>query len=232
MKTYLLCLVSFFALCGVSNAALTNCNPPAAGQIVVQAPLGSSAFMEVCGPLTINAFMLVNGGATSPVTVTLANAQYDPMLGFASLSFNPNFSAPAGTTMDLDLYFTVTGGINGIDLATGGSNSTIVERACSTPILITAGNTCTGGLANQLALLTSMSGQANQIAFFSPPNSVSPVYIFKDVLTDGRLSTNGAGLTSFSQSFEFTSVPEPMSFGLMGVGLVAMGLLRRKSRRA
>ena len=146
------------------------------------------------------------------------------------LNFNPNMYASAGTVQDLHFYFQVTGGITGIDLAVGGTNSAITETACSTPIDRAGGNNCTGGVNSQLAVLTNFSGNSTVATMFAGGMSTSPVYVFKDLMADGRRSNTGAELTSFSQSFHTSAVPEPLSMSLMGSGLIGLVVVRRRIR--
>lgn len=155
-------------------------------------------------------------GVNPSMTLVTANVVDDVV----NLSFNPSLSAPAGTSADIWFYFTVTGGINGIDLTTSGTGSTITEYACSSPLV---NNICPQG--TQLATLTVGSGETG-LAMFADGQFYDTVYIFKNILVEGGVTTRSE-LSSFTQSFH---VPEPVAFVLMGSGLLAIGLVRRIRR--
>lgn len=173
----------------------------------------------VCGGLTFDNFEVVNptGGATGLIDIT----QYtDTGCGTEiCISFNPNLQA----NQDEALEFEVTGGISDIDMSVGGQNASITETACTVPVP-TSGidlGICPSG--DILGQITVSSGEANQPVFSTPFSTTSPVYIFKDINTG-----SGGALSEFTQSFQ---TPEPVSMVLLGSGLLALGLLRRRSRK-
>jgi hypothetical protein len=102
-------------------------------------------------------------------------------------------------------------------MSVGGQNAIVTEVVCATPT--TPGGTCSGG--SPLTTLLVESGQNLESATFNP---VTTVYIFKDIKVE-----KPGDLTSFSQSFH--TVPEPGVFALSGIGLLALGVLRRSRRR-
>lgn len=225
-------ILGLLAFSATLSAAPVNCAapPPPAQTVDTTTVPGPGSFSIACGGLTFSNFEVIDAGATLPVIMNLVSAQHDATAGIVYLNFNPNLFAFPGTTEDVHFYFQVTGGITGIDLAVGGTSSIITERACSTPVNRNAGNTCTGGLPNQLAALNNFSGNATVEATF---DLASTAYIYKDILADGRRGTTGADLTSFSQSFHTAAspVPEPMTMMLMGAGLSGLGLFRRKGNK-
>jgi hypothetical protein len=155
-----------------------------------------------------------NFSATGTAPITLMQATLVGSTVY--LTFNPFVVG----VDDRYFYMQVDGNIGGVDLTNGGNSATsIFERVCATPIGMA--NICTGGEVNQIAELNAAGGGSDEVMFQG--DGYSTIYIYKDILsgTDGHLS-------SFTQSFH--AVPEPMTFGLIGAGLLGLGLLRRKIR--
>jgi hypothetical protein len=127
---------------------------------------------------------------------------------------------------DIELYYTVTGGIDGVDMSvqaspvvTGGS-LTVTEKACTTAFV---GGACGGvTLANFTVISTGQPVTTTQL--FTTPYS-GEVYILKD------LSYDGATTSSLINSHVVSTVPEPMTLSLMGAGLLGLGLVRRRVRK-
>ena len=210
----LILFVLMLGLLGATTASAATTCPTGSGDAVT---VTASYSCEVNG-LVFSNFNVIAATPGTIASVTLVSAT---VVGdYVYLNFNPSLVASAGSSSDLWFYFTVSGGINGIDLTVSGTNATITEYACSAPLVA---NICPAG--TELAKFTAQSGNSISAAF-PGGEFVENVYIYKNILVQGT-STAPGELSSFSQSFH---IPEPFTFVLMGSGLLAIGLVRRRSR--
>jgi len=201
MKRTLQLLLITLASLGVVSAAPLCVGPQVVGDVA------NAGFTCEIGGLTFSNFVVTPGVGT-PTTITLMTASEAG--GWVYLTFNPSLTQ----NQDIWLNFTVTGPLGGIDLGVARNNAVVTEVACTGPI--TAG-VCSG---TELGYLTVYSGGTGSIEFVEPSNLT---YIWKDIGVGP-----GGELSAFTQSFHV--VPEPMTFALIGAGLLGLGLLRRKMR--
>lgn len=219
MNKFLMLVVLSMLLVGLASAAPLPCSVNTGFDNPV-----TSSTVVTCNGLTFDNFQVLSptGGASGLVDILSAGACEGSQV---CLSFNPNLQA----NQDEEFLFTVWGGINQIDMSVGGANATISERACANPIptsgallglCTNADGTSSVNPLGEITVSSGTSGQPVMSPFFNP---TSPVYIFKNIETgaDGQLS-------EFTQSF---ANPEPVSMVLLGSGLLALGLLRRRSRK-
>lgn len=169
-----------------------------------------------------NFTVVASGGAAGPIGLEpiatgVVGDDVDLAFGF------PQVRIPPGTG-SLMLSYSVVGGIDGVDVAftatpitTGGSVS-VTEKVCT--VAFTAGN-CVGGtqLANYSA--TSTGQYATGSATFA---TTGAVWIYKDIVFNNATTSD---LTNSQQ----IGVPEPMTFSLLGAGLLGLGLMGRKRRQ-
>ena len=127
--------------------------------------------------------------------------------------------AVGGLPDDMYFWFRVRGTHLGVDLHNLGTGETSIgERVCDAAG-VTAGGSCLG---TQILMLPAAASNVEVEALYATPQS--DVWIWKDVGITGETGH----ISSFEQSF---MIPEPVTLGLIGVGLLALGLLRRRLKK-
>ncbi|HEY1754343.1 MAG TPA: PEP-CTERM sorting domain-containing protein [Bryobacteraceae bacterium] len=164
------------------------------------------------------------------VTVEVATIAGDE----AELEFDPNLAASS----DLELEDQVVGSTGGVDLSasiggTGFVNEVVCSIFTATGICPTAdtfailnvnstGDTVTIGVAGSLCATGCTSSTAGGIAAVNFAAVQSEVWIIKNI---------NSGSAPFSEVEQSYLVPEPMTFSLIGAGLLGLGLMGRRRVR-
>lgn len=213
MRKFLAMAVGLMAMGLVASASPVACNPNGTSNVV--------GVTITCGPFTFSNFAVTpNTGATATISMTSFSASsWDSVTGFANLAFQ--IGNTSTNLNDILFSYQVTGPLNGIDLtnAATSSNVTISESVClvafvsgqcsSLPTLITGTNPLLAGPNTHV-----------ENSF----NTVQTAYILKDI----RIGEGGF-ISDFTESHH-APVPEPMTLSLMGVGLLGLGLMRRRQQ--
>lgn len=168
--------------------------------------------------------------SASGITVTA----FSPMANESGLAFSGALFAPAGMTVDYTLQFTVSAPagfrINDAfltatwNLFTGSDGTGNITES----LLYTDAN---GVFHNvPLSLTAPSTTSVPPSPFELPGGGAQTVQIQKDILLHG--GSGGIGVSVIDQAFSSTtSVPEPTSIALLGIGMTGFLALRRLFKR-
>ena len=227
----------FFAIAAITTFATANASPCTTGNNLLSqyvgnptvAPSGglsnTGTFSCQISPLGFSNFSyLLDAGSFSvtPLAVNVETATLSD--NQVVLDFDPNLAASS----DLVLEDQVTGSIFGVDLGWNGSGTGFVNEVVCT--VFTSTGVCPS--SDELAVLNVTSGGTVATAFNGGTSSTaegiasvvfatshSEVWIFKDI---------NSGDAPFSEVEQSYLVSEPMTFSLMGAGLLGIGLIGRR----
>ena len=214
----LLFAVSFVALCATASAAPITCTPAALGLNVLA--LNANPMPGCTGGGLLFDMFSVN--SAPPGTTIFVSALGTGPIAFPagfSLGFQITTPTPPVDTILQYRVSTVDGslGIVGVDNAQNGVNTTIGEVVCDQAFV--AGICATGHV---IVNFSNPPVPNNAVQAFAARNQI---FILKDI---SEPSTNSF-ISSFVNSQETNQVPEPASMALIGVGLLGLGLLRKRN---
>jgi PEP-CTERM motif len=219
-------LVLFAAL--VLAASFAAATPMACTAETLNNYLAAGFSCEIDNLLFSNFTYTGTANGTAPIASTAVNVTPITTPGDEGLEFNAGWSVSTPAEEDSNIGFIVStvnkaDTIDSLDLEfnghyTGTGTSSVTE------------NYCEGGL------LASCPTTVNQIAVTNPPTVLSitskdftPVNTLQ-VSKDVNVSAGNGGTASISDlNNTYGQVPEPGTLGLLGGGLVALGLVRRRS---
>jgi hypothetical protein len=210
MKKILGCFAILTAACLTSSVASagTAC---AAGENIL-----ASGFSCTIGSLTFSNFSSTNYNETFGGVITLDIGTVTSN-GFTLQTILPTNGNPSFN--DANLQFEVAGGVSGVGLSLNGAPSAFVtENVCKTQQSAGSGNCALGDL---LAYLTAFGNGGTPSVSFS---TTDPIWIFKDI-ADG-----GFPMSETTQIYTASTVPEPMTLSMMGVGLLGLSLISRRKK--
>jgi hypothetical protein len=226
-----------------SAFAVPTCQSLLGGGSVDVNPSGNTTSIDcTAGGLEFNNFQYVVAGGSGTPVVDLTSVTVTG--GWVLLNFNPNVGFPGAIT-DVRFTFAINGTVFGSALDNAGLLSGIQENTCSG-----AGNTglgnctgtqiwSTGDTDNQssscVGTTTSAPAASNLFPGSTPgTNGVTCNYSLageNGIAAWKNIAVAGGGSQgSFTEGF-LGSAPEPMTFSLMGLGLLGLGLLRRRMKK-
>ncbi len=178
-----------------------------------------------CGGLTFSDFGVVSAAPGTNATVTFVGAT--SVKGNVAINFNPGLSGSSGPK-DLWLYYAISGApVDSVQLTIGGTGASVDEVVSGAPIARNGpeANVCSGSTLANLAEF-SPPAQACSTETSAPMDSL---HVFRDVGV-----ARAGELSNLSQVYRVpgeSQVPEPVTAGLIGAGLVVVGWLGRRRVR-
>jgi hypothetical protein len=231
MKKILFLILGCLVLAGSAFGSATTCLTPTAPYTAYLV----MGFTCTSGNLTFSAFGYSASGNPSNLAVPATAITVTPQ----TMTNNEGFQFQAGwsvgsqgtspNTEDSLITFTVTGYITDLHLSfngsfTGTGRTNVTENYC----LNGSGSiaNCSGpGQSSGQIQVTNPGNNFNAAVFFAPVTSIA---VSKDILVDS--GSNGTAAISFV--INTFSSPEPLSFVLLGSGLLGLGLLRKRLHKS
>jgi len=178
----------------------------------------------VNGPFTINSLA---ASSNSPGTTSLSDL-------FSATTSLTNTSS-ATHTIEFFIYAdgfnvptsgTLTSSL-GVTVVSGSAANTVTDKSC---LSTTAGSVCPGGsiVAGPSSPVITSPGASSASVTALVSSITAPYTVSEDV----KFTLGAGSSVNFSASTFTSAVPEPMTFSLMGAGLLGLGLLRKRISRS
>jgi hypothetical protein len=226
-------LLGLIAATAVSGAAFAgSCVSGSISTYLTVANGGTApdGFSCTVGDKSFSDFTFLSTAGGSGLAVTQSELSVSPQTTLAG--FGLLFSSGA---IEIDNTVTTNPALSFVDVSLGYTVTAPNPPDIKDADLVVAGGTTGGGTARvdetltPGGTLTVIIPTTTDMINISPP--VASLDVLKDVLVEVPANTLGdANITAIGQHFSQTTVPEPATLAIIGVGLLGLSIARRRRR--
>jgi hypothetical protein len=182
------------------------------------------------GDKVFSDFSYVFSGTGTTIPSSAVTVTTDPTPLNPGVIFNAPWFAAPGTIIDVAIGFTVTGpNIKDASIVVGGLTGGFLTGAEDLCLGDAWDVSSCEGTELSPAMTVANGSLSDSIDWFDEYGPVSQVGVFKDITLENFTGSTGVSFSLISQNF--SQVPEPSTLLLMGGGLLALGLARRRAIR-
>jgi len=182
--------------------------------------------------INFNNFGLFAGGTqAAQVQATAIGVAFNSVGSVIDLSFNPGWDVSVGQSFDARIVYTVNAPV--LALGLGYTGFTVFQNGGTTTVSENYWVNCTSFNAIGCGGPTGSLGITSGGPTFASVNlgQNSSITVSKDILADAT-NVQGSGIAVHLSGVDnLVTIPEPLTLGLMGFGLLGVGIFGRRAKK-